>query len=102
MTARTRRLLTAAASVVILLFVGRWTVVFLSERWWAATISPAAQAAVTRWQLLGLGLDALAVALAATWFACHAVLVARCISSVEISRSIGHDRIRTPVPMRLL
>ena len=36
MTARTRRYVGAAVALVALLLLGRWTVAFVAERWWAA------------------------------------------------------------------
>ena len=102
MTSRTRRLVTGAALLVVALFVGRWTTGFLAERWWAATLSPAALDAVTRWRLLGLALDVLAVVAAAVWFALQAVLVVRAIASVQVARQAGGLQFREAVPARLL
>ncbi len=102
MTSRARRLATGVALLVAVLFVGRWSVDLLAERWWAAAISPAAVDAVTRWRLLGLALDAVAVVAAACWFALQAVLVARAIASVQVARQVGPIRFREAVPARLL
>lgn len=102
MTSRARRLATGVALLVVALFVGRWTSDLLAERWWAATISPAAVAAVTRWRLLGLALDAFAVIGAACWFALQAVLVARAVASVPVTGQAGSLRLRETVPARLL
>ena len=102
MTLRGRRLLTGIGLVVVALFVGRWTADLLAERWWAATISPAAVAAVTRWRLLGLGLDIFAVLAGTAWFALQAIVVARAIASVQVARQVGSYQFRETVPARLL
>lgn len=102
MTPRARRLVAVAAVLVLLLFVGRWLVGFLTDRWWAAAISPEALAAVTRWHLLGLALDAGAVLIASAWFAAQALLVARAIGSVQVEHRVGELRVREAVPVRLL
>ena len=101
-TPRARRLLAAALLVVLTLFTGRWLADFVTSRWWAASISPAAIAAITRWQLLGLALDAGAVAIASTWFAAQALLVARAIGTVQLQRRVGEEFVRQVVPMRWL
>ena len=102
MTSRARRLLAAAAALVLLLFVGRGLVTFLADRWWASAISPEALDAVRRWHLLGVLLDAGAVVVASAWFAGHALLVARAIGSVQVERRIGELRVREAIPVRLL
>jgi len=102
MTSRTRRLLGAAVVLVLLLFAGRWSVELLAERWWAATIAPSAATFVTRWRLLGVGLDAAAMVIAAIWFALQALLVARAIASVQVTRRLGNLQLREAVPTRLL
>lgn len=102
MTSRARRLVTGVALLVTALFVGRWTADFFAERWWAATMSPAAVDAVTRWRLLGLGLDIIAVVAGVSWFALQAVLVARAIASVQVARQVGTYQFREAVPARLL
>jgi hypothetical protein len=102
MTPRTRRWFAGIASVVVLLYVGRWGVSFLAERWWAATISPAALSAVTRWQLLGIGLDTLAVLLASCWFALQALLVARTVARVATTATVGSLPLREIVPTRFV
>lgn len=102
MTPRARRLAAGIALLVIALFIGRWTADFLTERWWAASISPGAAAAVTQWRLLGLLLDAVAMGTAACWFALQAVVVARAIASVQVARQVGDLRLRETIPARLL
>ena len=102
MTPRTRRLLGGTALLVVLLYIGRWGASFLTERWWAATISPATVLAVTRWQLLGLGLDAVAVLVASCWFAVQALLVARAVATVSVYRNIGNLQVREAIPTRFL
>ena len=102
MTLRARRLVTAAVVLVALLFVGRWSVAFVAERWWAATISPAAASFVSSWQLLGFALDIGAIVAASIWFALHALLVARAIASVQVSHRLGNLQLREVVPTRFL
>ena len=102
MTPRTRRYIGAAVALVVLLLLGRWSAAFLAERWWAATISPAAAAFVTRWQLLGLACDACAVIVASVWFAIQALVVARAIASVQLTHRLGDIQLREAVPTRLL
>ncbi len=102
MSPRVRRLVIVAAGLVLLLFAGRWSAGFLAARWWAAAVSPDALANVTRWQLLGLLLDAGAVLTASCWFALQALLVARAIGSVQVERRVGELRVREAVPTRLL
>ena len=95
-------MLAGIGSLVVLLYVGRWGVTFLTERWWAATISPAALSAVTRWQLLGLALDLIAVLVASCWFALQALFVARTIKTVSITSKVGALQFHETVPTRLL
>jgi hypothetical protein len=101
-TLRTRRLLAALGITVVLLFAGRWTVFAVAERWWAGSLSAPASSFVITWQLLGLGLDAGAILLASMWFVVHALIVARAIASVQITRRFGNLQLREAVPMRLL
>jgi hypothetical protein len=102
MTPRARRWLAVAITVVVLLYSGRWLADFAATRWWADAISPAAHAAVTRWQLLGLALDAGAVCLASAWFALQGLLVARAIGTVQLQRRVGDELVRQQVPVRWL
>ncbi len=102
MTPRTRRFVAAAVALIALLLLGRWTAAFLAERWWAATISPAAAAFVTRWQLLGLACDAAAVVVASFWFVMQALIVARAIASVQLTDRVGNIQLGEAVPTRLL
>ena len=43
-----------AAALILTLFAGRWLSVFLSDRWWARAVDPAAVDFLTRWHLTGL------------------------------------------------
>jgi hypothetical protein len=97
-----RRLIGAVAIVIALLFAGRWTVAFVAERWWAATLSPAAASFVGRWQLLGIALDAGAIILASAWFAVQALLVARVVASVQVTHRFGDLQLREAIPTRVL
>ncbi|HEY3934763.1 MAG TPA: UPF0182 family protein [Gemmatimonadales bacterium] len=102
MTPRSRRLLGAIIAAFALLFIGRWTVGLVAERWWAATLSPSAAAFVTGWQLLGLALDVGAIVVASAWFVLHALLVARTIASVQVAHRLGNLQLREAVPTRFL
>ncbi|MEO5800046.1 MAG: UPF0182 family protein [Gemmatimonadales bacterium] len=102
MTPRTRRLLSGIAVVVVCLYVGRWSVAFVTERWWAAMFSPAAVNAITRWRLLGLALDVTAILIASCWFALQALLVARAVATVSVTRNIGNLQVREAIPTRYL
>ncbi len=57
---------------------------------------------MTRWQMLGLALDAAAIVIASGWFAAQALLVARSIAAVEVERDLGNLRVREAIPGRLL
>ena len=102
MTPRARRFVVAVVVLVALLIVGRWSVAFIAERWWAATISPAAAAFVSNWQLLALTLDVGAIVVASIWFAIQALLVARAIASVQVTHRLGNLHLREAVPTHLL
>ncbi|HEX3926891.1 MAG TPA: UPF0182 family protein [Gemmatimonadales bacterium] len=102
MSARGRRAAVIAVAFVLVLLAGRWTVACLSERWWAQTLSPAAAEFVTHWRLLGLALDCAAVLGASLWFALQAMLVARAIASVQVTRRLGDLQLREAVPTRFL
>ncbi|MCA9768220.1 MAG: UPF0182 family protein, partial [Gemmatimonadetes bacterium] len=100
MTPRARRLLASALAVALVLVVGRWVVDVLATRWWAAAISAGTLQAVTRWQFLGAILDLGAVAVASTWFAVQALLVARAIATVQIQREVGGRPVRESLATR--
>ena len=102
MTPRVRRIAGAVVVLIALLFIGRWTVFYVAERWWAATISPDAASFLVRWQLLGLALDAGAILAASAWFAVQALLVARVIASVQVTHRLGNVQLREAIPTRLL
>ena len=68
MTPRMRRGLAMAVLIAAALFIGRWSVNFVALRWWAASISPEAVATVTRHQLTGLLVPAVAILLGTAWF----------------------------------
>jgi len=99
-TPRARRLLASALAVALVLVVGRWVVDVLATRWWAAAISAGTLQAVTRWQFLGAILDLGAVAVASTWFAVQALLVARAIATVQIQREVGGRPVRESLATR--
>ena len=86
MTRRTRNLAGAVLLLVLALYAGKWLTGFLAIRWWAATISPDAVAAVTRWQLLGLALASLSVTIASIWFVVQVWMVKATINAIHVRR----------------
>lgn len=102
MTLRSRRLLIAGGAVVLLLFLGRGLAVFLTDRWWAASISDAARDEVTRWALLGWLLDAVAITLASAWFIGHAAWVVRGVAALNSSELRNNEAVPVALPQRIL
>lgn len=94
MSPRARRTALAVAAVVVVLFAGRWTAGFLADRWWGATISPAASRFLTDFNILRLVLDGTGVLMAGAWFTGHLLLVYRALGSVEVSRRIANVEVR--------
>jgi hypothetical protein len=91
---RGRRLIAAIAGVVVLLFAGRWAAGLLTDRWWAAQISPAAVGFVTDWHVLRLTLDLAGFLLAAAWFIGHLLVVYRAVGSVQVRRHVANLEFR--------
>jgi Uncharacterised protein family (UPF0182) len=91
---RGRRLIAAIAGAVALLFAGRWAAGLLTDRWWAAQISPAAVGFVTDWHTLRLTLDLAGFLLAAAWFIGHLLVVYRAVGSVQIRRHVANLEFR--------
>jgi len=87
---RARRLTAAIAGLIALLFGGRWAAAVLTDRWWAAQISPAAVAFLTDWHVLRLVLDLSGFLLASAWFIGHLLLVYRAVGSVQVRRSVAN------------
>ena len=102
MTPRLRRLTAGLAVLIVALFVGRWTVAFLTEHWWASSISAATGSFVATWRLLGLAIDAGAILVASAWFALQALLVARVVASVQVTHRFGDIQLREVIPTRWL
>ena len=94
MNRRGRRLIAAIAGVVALLFAGRWAAGLLTDRWWAAQISPAAVGFVTDWHVLRLTLDLAGFLLAAAWFIGHLFVVYRAVGSVQVRRHVANLEFR--------
>ena len=94
MNRRGRRLIAAIAGVVVLLFAGRWAAGLLTDRWWAAQISPAAVGFVTDWHVLRLTLDLAGFLLAAAWFIGHLLVVYRAVGSVQVRRHVANLEFR--------
>jgi hypothetical protein len=91
---RGRRLIAAIAGVVTVLFAGRWAAGLLTDRWWAAQISPAAVGFVTDWHVLRLTLDLAGFLLAAAWFIGHLLVVYRAVGSVQVRRHVANLEFR--------
>jgi hypothetical protein len=91
---RGRRLIGAVAGVVALLFAGRWAAGLLTDRWWAAQISPAAVGFVTDSHVLRLTLDLAGFLLAAAWFIGHLLVVYRAVGSVQVRRHVANLEFR--------
>lgn len=102
MSPRARRTALAVAAVVVVLFAGRWTAGFLADRWWGATISPAASRFLTDFNILRLVLDATGVLMAGAWFTGHLLLVYRALGSVEVSRRIANVEVRERLTPQML
>jgi Uncharacterised protein family (UPF0182) len=102
MSPRTRRIAALIITVVVLLFAGRWIAGLFAERWWAERISPAAASGVTRWALVGFGLEATGILVACAWFIGHLLLVYRAIGSVQVHRRLANLEIREAVNMQVL
>ena len=102
MTGRRRGLLAALGAAILLLFAGRWAATFLADRWWAATFSPAARGALTRWHLFRLAIDGTAVLTAAAWFIGHLLIVGRALRSVQVPRHVGDIEFRETLRPELL
>ncbi|MGH7499123.1 MAG: UPF0182 family protein [Gemmatimonadales bacterium] len=94
MSRRGRRLTTALAGIVALLFAGRWLSALGADRWWAAEVSPTSVAFLTDWHLLGLILDIGGVAIASGWFMGHFLIVYRAVGSVQVRRNVANLEIR--------
>ncbi len=94
MTPRGRRLAAALLGVAGLLFLGRWLALFLADRWWAASVSPAAGVVLTRRALLRLGLDVAGVTVAVVWFAAQARAVLSSITALPSRERSGHTGFR--------
>lgn len=94
MAPRARRLAAAAVIAVALLVTGRALALFLADRWWAVTVSPAAVVVLTRRALLSLGLDIAGVAVATLWFAVHVGVALRVLATVPEREPGGNPAIR--------
>lgn len=85
-------------AAVLTLFAGHWVALFLSDRWWAGVVDPAAVPFLTRWHLLSLLLQLGGVGLAALWCTAHLLLVVGSISTVQVPRRLGDLEIREILP----
>lgn len=102
MTTRTRRLLVAAAALVTLLFVGRWTVMALADRWWGQHLSVPAAQLLTFIAALRGGLDLTGFLVAASWTIGNLLVVHLAIGSVEVSRQIANLEVREALNPRAI
>ena len=87
-----------AAALILTLFAGRWLSVFLSDRWWARAVDPAAVDFLTRWHLTGLLLQLATILFAAGWFVLQLLLVTGSIGTVQVPRRLGDLEIRELLP----
>ncbi|MDQ3138020.1 MAG: UPF0182 family protein [Gemmatimonadota bacterium] len=98
-----RRLAVILAAIVVLLFAGRWTAILLTDRWWAAGVSPPAVALLTEWHILHGVLRLTGVAIAGAWFIGHLLVVYRAVGSVQVRRNVANLEFREALtPMSLL
>lgn len=94
MSRRGRRLAAILASLVLLLFAGRWLSLLLTDRWWAAEVSPAAVAFLTDWHILRGALTLSGIAVAGAWFIGHLLTVYRAVGSVQVRRNVANLEFR--------
>ncbi len=97
-----RAIATGAVILAVVLFIGRWCAVVLTDYWWGEQIAPAAAAFLLQIHLLRLSLDALAVTTAAAWFIGNLFVVYRAVSVVQIPRYMANLEIREALTPRLL
>jgi hypothetical protein len=102
MTTRMRRLLWAAAGLAILLFLGRWTVTALADRWWGLHLSPDAGRFLTDVAILRGTLDLGGFLLAAAWTIGNLLVVYLAIGTVEVSRQIANLEVREALNPRTI
>ena len=94
MSPRGRRLAAALTVVAALLFAGRWLSLFLADRWWAETVSPAAVIVLTRRALLGLALDTIGLLGSALWFGANARAFGRTVTAIPALERSGSPVLR--------
>ncbi len=102
MSRRSRRLAALVSVLVALLFAGRWTATLLSDRWWAAALSPAAATFITNWHLLRFALDTAACLVGSAWFIGHLLLVYRAVGTVQVRRNVANLEFREALTPRAL
>lgn len=102
MSRRGRRIAAIVGVLVALLFAGRWTATLLSDRWWAAELSPAAASFITDWHLLRFTLDLGGCLIAAAWFIGHLLLVYRAVGTVQVRRNVANLEFREALTPRAL
>jgi uncharacterized membrane protein (UPF0182 family) len=102
MSPRGLRIALVVVALVLLLFAGRWSAGLMADRWWAATLSPAAATFVTDWAVLRLVLELTGVLLASAWFIGHLLIVYRAIGSVQVHRRLANLEIREAVNLQAL
>jgi uncharacterized membrane protein (UPF0182 family) len=99
---RSRRLTTALAALVAVLFAGRWTATLLADRWWGAELSPVASSFITDWHLLRFTLDLSGCLIASAWFIGHLLLVYRAVGTVQVRRNVANLEFREALTPRAL
>jgi uncharacterized membrane protein (UPF0182 family) len=97
---RRARLTLLLVGLVALLFGGRGAAGVLTDRWWAARVSPGAAAFLTERHLLMVLLDLGAVLTAAAWFVGHLYIVSRAVGRVEIPRHVANVEFREAITPR--
>lgn len=102
MSQRGIRITLAVVLAVLLLFAGRWAAGLAADRWWAASLSPAAAEFVTDWAVLRLALEVAGILLASAWFVGNLLVVYRAIGSVQVHRRLANLEIREAVNLQAL
>ncbi len=99
---RRQRLIVGAASLVLLLIVGRIVSGIAADIWWAYSISETIGAMVLRRHLLAITITALAMAASMAWFVANLLLVTRSVDIIEVEEDFGALRLRHIIPPRAL
>ncbi len=96
-----RRAVLGFISLAVVLILGRWLALFLTERWWRSELASGVAAFGMWWSLLGTGLKLLAIFLAFVWFSLHLLAAMRGAVAGDPSGEIAPRRLST-IPERTL